>query len=194
MSEPEEFLARWSRRKREADEAKPAACSARGSRRRDDSASRRCDRTRAPGERRGAEPAFDPREPAADRIRSRPHRHPRVPCTGRAGRSDPCGASPRVDQPIPAIRDFVGLAENALGLHRARRDAGLRPARADRRTARSGGADRRDDWREERSSDGRNQRARRKSTRQSRDDLELPKPTSTRQRSDETADGRWNDR
>ena len=66
---------------------------------------------------------------AADRIDHRRHRHPRLPCARRARRTDPCGASPRLDR-RPGDPRLHRARREPVGLHRARRRAGLRAAAA----------------------------------------------------------------
>ena len=119
MSEPENFLARWSRlQARERAEQAPSSgrerrcrgCAATSA------AARGASRRRPP---EADEPAFDLASAAAARID-----HGRQPtsapsCAGRAGRADPCGASPRLDRRSRDPR-----------LHRARRErTGTSPTR-----------------------------------------------------------------
>ena len=121
MNDPESFLSRWSRRKRETSQEAAAA---------DPPAA-----TDAPAQddRTSGEISTDPApaavgsrirsgKPAVDRIDHRGDRHPRIPRRRRAGGFDACGASPRlvVRSRDPRFRRAVG---EFVGLQRAGRYA-----------------------------------------------------------------------
>ena len=136
----QEFLSRWSRRKRDGEggSARSEAAAPRRTRRR---------RTRAPASCRKAWPK-PPRNSISRHCRRSNsicsgHRRHRIPAQGRSAGVESRGASSRLDR-RPAIRDFVGLAENAWDFNDPERDAGIRPAGLYARTAaRSGRQDRR---------------------------------------------------
>ncbi len=141
MSEPEGFLSRWTRLKHEAGEAPEAAAP---------------EEPREPGPDSGrAAPPADGVEPSAPasapeaavdlsalppiEFDHRHDRHPRVSGAGGSGRIDPCGPSPRVGRRSEDSR-LRGHRREPVGLHRAGRDAGVRPARPARRCAPAGRA------------------------------------------------------
>ena len=145
MNDPENFLTRWSRRKRTAA-AEPARAEG------DDEREQRRSRRDARGARCGrrdtvaaagrilvaAEPAFDlstlpPIESITAETDIRAFLAPGVPAEMRLA------ALRRAWAADPKVRDFVGLERLRLRLPHPRRHPGLRPAGDDRRTAPGGG-------------------------------------------------------
>ena len=117
MSEPENFLSRWSRRKLEGVERDGRPRDRRRHRRREtrSSAIRKRPRralTRPSCQAQDEEPAFDPANLPLARIRSDPNRHPRFPADPGVPVALSRAALRRAWSTDPAIRDFIGLAEN----------------------------------------------------------------------------------
>ena len=141
MTDPENFLARWSRKKREAEAAPETP--------------KRCERRAGAGAGCRVRPRRKVRHPAvvagrADaKIRSRQpaiagidhsdDRYPRVSHTGRAAGADPCGPSPRLVR-RPRHPRFCGIAGKRLGLHRSEWRSRIRRAPAGIRRQETGGA------------------------------------------------------
>ena len=90
----ENFLRRWSRRKRAAETRAPDATEpAPGIVQTADAN----ERLHAPRYKAKADlPAFDPADPAADRIDHCDERHPRISCTRRSRGAHACGSSTRM--------------------------------------------------------------------------------------------------
>ena len=132
MSEPENFVTRWSRRKREAAHGRSdslGTASETGGR-----ASHRQAREGigqpcvAPDDAAGCRASFRSGEPAADRTRSRQARTSGPFCTGVPPELT-SAALRRAWIADPAIRDFVGLAENPWDFNAPGSIAGFGPLR-----------------------------------------------------------------
>ena len=121
MSEPENFLERWSRRKQQAS-VEPAQASAAKAEKDEASAAAPAD----PGRAQRAETGrLRSRRAAVDRIDRRRHRHARFSSARRAAGIDPCGASSRLVE-RPGHPRFRRPGGERVGLQRSQRHARLR--------------------------------------------------------------------
>ena len=140
MSDPEHFIARWSRRKRQAAEDAEGTTSSSAPEPTDPPATlvdEGVHRDASPGRTiaaGGSEPAFD-----LTRLPSLEIDHGRIGSPGFPGprcpvRTDPCGASPRLGRRSQNSR-FQGARGLRLGLQHAGRHAGVWTVGHDRRTS-----------------------------------------------------------
>ena len=137
MSEPETFVARWSRLKRQTGrtaEEQPPEPSARPATGRAPAAA---DEAEHAGKGEPPEPAFDPASLPPVEFDHRRHRYPGLPAVRRARRADAGGPAPRMDHRSGHSRLHWHCRE-PVGLHGSERDTGVRASPGDGRRGQAG--------------------------------------------------------